>query len=117
MNLMILSCSLHSLDLVILNAVTRATVRKISINAELEKMRELEFIPTQAERHLEYGKILDKVRELPMLDQGKDYSFTFEFYSNGTEHSKTDPVSGKLHDMYRIFITCNKKQGCSKGFI
>ena len=98
MNLMLLCNSLHSLDLIIFDVPSSTIFRKLSINPSLEEIKQVEFIPTKIERALEYGKALSKALSLPILASDRDYSFTFEFYSNGAEHSKSSSLPTKLQE-------------------
>ena len=100
MNYMLLCCALSSLDLVIIDVQSRDIVRQMSIHVALENLKEIEFIPTQLERHLEYGKLLSKIlSSTTPLRQDKDYSFTFNFYSNGMEHCEGSSIASKLKEL------------------
>ena len=99
MNYLLLGCALHSMDLIIIDVEANIELRRMTMYVGLEGIKDSEFIPSQAERCLEYGKLLiQSLKAVNSLDQKKNYTFTFEFCSNGVEHCTTSPIAEKLKD-------------------
>eukprot|EP00826_Nyctotherus_ovalis_P012033 TRINITY_DN13140_c0_g1_i1.p1 TRINITY_DN13140_c0_g1~~TRINITY_DN13140_c0_g1_i1.p1 ORF type:complete len:116 (+),score=1.17 TRINITY_DN13140_c0_g1_i1:103-450(+) len=103
MNCLLLCCALHSVELVIVDTEKKIVVRQMSIHVTLESIKEIEFIPIRSERQLEYGRLLAKTLiAISPLEKDNDYSFTFNFHSNGMEHCEATPIAAKLREMYCI---------------
>jgi len=114
MNLLILTFSLQIIELIILDNSNNKELYKIQMNTDIQKLKEIDCIPSKPERFSEYSRIIsEKILKISMLDQSIDYTFNFKFYTNGNEQlGNTSPVT-KLCEMYcfsLIFIDCHKKQ-------
>lgn len=96
---MLLTLCLHSVEMLIVDATTGEPLRKAEINADLQKVAEVENLSTRTERALEYGSVLTKSGSISALPAGRDCSFTFRFYTNGAEHCKVNSAAGRLGKM------------------